>query len=158
MVYFLYCLVHILGSFNSIKYVFPIRGHTYLPNDQDFSLIGKKIKKWTAETPDDWNDLMEEARIHPSPFIVEKITHDMFFNIKKAVGPYFLRQTKPAMKLKDVRMIKIQKDVPFVYVRYHFTGPWHRIMIRNKRKLPEELQLNRIDVDNEDNSSGTDDY
>lgn len=33
MVYFLYCLVHILGLFNSIKYIFPIRGHTYLPND-----------------------------------------------------------------------------------------------------------------------------
>lgn len=45
------------------------------------------------------------------------------------------------MKLKEVRMLKITDDVPYVQVRYHFTGPWHRIQIRNKRKLPEELQF-----------------
>ncbi|CAH2089862.1 unnamed protein product [Euphydryas editha] len=98
MVYFLYCLVHALKLSKNIKYIFPIRGHTYLQNDQDFSLIRNEKKKITAEVPDDWNDIMETS-------------------------------------------VKTGNEDPYVQVRYYSTGPWHRIQIRNKRKLPEELQF-----------------
>lgn len=44
MVRFIYCLVHILKLFKRVTHIFPVRGHSYLPNDQDFSLIGNKKK------------------------------------------------------------------------------------------------------------------
>lgn len=106
--------------------------------------VSLETRKRNAELPDDWNNIMETARRYPSPFNIEKVTHDIFFDIKVAVGQYFLRNSKPAMKLKEVRMIKIEKEFPYVLVRYTFKGPWHRIMIRNKRKLPEALKLNKM--------------
>ncbi|CAH2089734.1 unnamed protein product [Euphydryas editha] len=139
MVYFLYCLVHALKLFKSIKYIFSIRGHTYLPNDQDFSLIRNKKKKMTAEVPDDWNDLMETVRKNPSPFIVEKIKYTELMNIKPTVSLF--TSIKTGNEYERRRMFKIIDDVPYVQVRYYCTDPWHRIQIRNKRKLPEELQF-----------------
>lgn len=39
-------LVHGLNLFDSITYLFPVRGHYYLPNDQDFPLFQEKSEKW----------------------------------------------------------------------------------------------------------------
>nr|CAH7751893.1 unnamed protein product [Callosobruchus chinensis] len=45
MVYFQYMLVHVLKLFKKITHIFPMRGHSFLPNDQDFALIEKKKKQ-----------------------------------------------------------------------------------------------------------------
>nr|CAH7733009.1 unnamed protein product [Callosobruchus chinensis] len=50
--HFLYMLVHCLNLFDTITYIFPIRGHSFLPNDQDFSIISKKKAVETAEIPE----------------------------------------------------------------------------------------------------------
>ncbi|CAH1103747.1 unnamed protein product [Psylliodes chrysocephalus] len=42
MLHFIYFLVHVLKLFDEILYIYPIRGHSYLPNDQDFALIETK--------------------------------------------------------------------------------------------------------------------
>lgn len=36
MVRFLYFIVHVLKLFKTIIHIFPVRGHSFLPNDQDF--------------------------------------------------------------------------------------------------------------------------
>lgn len=144
MVIFLYILVHVVCLFKSVKYVFPIRGHSYLPNKQDFALIGNLKKKHTIETPEEWEDLIKTARKHPSPFEVKSITPDMFFDLKKALEPYFIKTCKPATKIKDARMIKIDQESPFVLVKYNFTGEWTRIHVRTKRPLPSELNFSPL--------------
>lgn len=70
MVRFLYALVHIFKMFKTIINYFPIRGHSRLPNDQDFSLTEVKKRKNTAEIHSDtvWDRIILSAREKPSPF------------------------------------------------------------------------------------------
>ncbi|KAJ8885977.1 hypothetical protein PR048_012183 [Dryococelus australis] len=42
MVHFLFALVHCFHVFKTVMYLFLVRGHSYLPNDQAFSIIDKK--------------------------------------------------------------------------------------------------------------------
>lgn len=66
MVHFLYTLVHSLDMFDCIKYIFPVRGHSFLPNDQDFALIEKKKRKrGIVELPEEWDELIRNARASP---------------------------------------------------------------------------------------------
>lgn len=65
---FLYMLVHCLRMFQSIIHIFPVRGHSFLSNDRDFSLIEKHKKTVTVEVPAEWNEIIQEARVKPSPY------------------------------------------------------------------------------------------
>ncbi|KAF2890228.1 hypothetical protein ILUMI_15945, partial [Ignelater luminosus] len=45
---------HVLKLFDSILYIFPVRGHSCLSNDQDFSLIEKKKRRMErVEVPEE---------------------------------------------------------------------------------------------------------
>lgn len=46
MLHFLFILVHVLNIFDKITYLFLVRGHSYLNNDQDFALIEKRNAIW----------------------------------------------------------------------------------------------------------------
>ena len=75
---------------------------SYLPNDQDFSLIGKKKKStMKVEIPEMCDKIVEEARKHPSSFHLKIMTHEDFIDMKNAVEPFFLKTPKPLMKLYD---------------------------------------------------------
>lgn len=41
------------NRFDSVKVVFPIRGHSYMEGDKDMSLVNSKAY---TETPEDWRD------------------------------------------------------------------------------------------------------
>lgn len=144
MVHFLYCMVHVLNMFDTIKYIFPVRGHSYLPNDQDFSLIGKLKNKVTVETHAEWDAIIESCRSSPTPFNVIKASQDMFFNMKAATESYFTKTPRPAVKLRGLRMYKINKSCEFLKVRESYSGPWLQCNIRSRRILPTELTLNKI--------------
>lgn len=50
------------GRFSKIKHCFPVRGHSFLPNDQDFGVMKKKIKKCDRiYVPDEYYAIMSEA-------------------------------------------------------------------------------------------------
>ena len=133
MVEFLYCLVHVLKIFEKVTYLFPIRGHSYLPNDQDFSLIGKKKKSTIkVEIPEMWDKIVEEARKHPSPFHLKIMTHEDFIDMKNAVEPFFLKTPKPPLKLHEFRMMLFQKEDKHIYLRKSYYGPWERHIVINK--------------------------
>lgn len=52
-----------------IKYMIP--GHSYLPNDADFGIIEKAIRKLQSIfTPDDWFDVIRKAKIKAPVFEV----------------------------------------------------------------------------------------
>lgn len=67
MVYIQYFLVHVLKMFKTVTHLFPVRGHSYLPNDADFALIGNKKKRCSPEVPEDWDKVIREARKYPTP-------------------------------------------------------------------------------------------
>lgn len=141
MVRFLYALVHIFKIFNTITNYFPIRGHSRLPNDQDFSLVEAKKRKNTAEVQSDWDRLISAAREKPSPFRVVNIQQSDFFNMSDALKPFFMPNTKPPMKIKSVRVIKISADIDYIQTKHTYTGAWETIHLRNRKKLVTELTL-----------------
>lgn len=141
MVHFLYMLVHYFKMFKQINYIFPIRGHSYLPNDQDFALISKRKIKETAETPQEWIDIINGCRESPSPFNVVNVERSMFYDIKEATDRYFLKTPKPAVALKNLRMYRIHAETPVFAVRDHYNSAWRSCIIRNKKKFPSELQF-----------------
>ncbi|KAJ8890299.1 hypothetical protein PR048_009807 [Dryococelus australis] len=54
IVHFLFTLVHCFHVFITVTYLFPVRGHSYLPNTQDFSLIDrKKLHNESVELPEE---------------------------------------------------------------------------------------------------------
>lgn len=142
MVRFLYFVVHVLNLFKSVVHIFPIRGHSFMPNDQDFSIISKKKEKVTVETPQEWDNIIANCRLKPSPFKVINVNKSNLFDVKKAIEPYFLKTPKLPLKMKTLIMYKISQENPdIVLVRESYSGPWSRSLIRSKTKLTKELTL-----------------
>lgn len=142
MVRFLYFVVHVLKLFKSVTHIFPIRGHSFLPNDQDFAIISKKKEKVTVETPQEWDNIIATSRSKPTPFTLVNVDQSNLYDVKKTVEPYFLKTPKPPLKLKTLRMYKVSKENPgVVLVRDSYCGPWSRSLIRNKTKIPNEFAL-----------------
>ena len=141
MVYFQYILVHALKLFKKVTHVFPIRGHSFLPNDQDFALIEKKKRRNSPEVPEDWDALIKEARVKPSPFVVVNMTQDMFFNIQNVCSSYFLKVPRPKLGLREARIIEISSDSAYVQTKNTYSGPWTYCAVRNKKVLQNNLEL-----------------
>jgi hypothetical protein len=64
MIHFIYFLVHVLKLFDEVHYIFPVRGHSYLPNDQDFARRAEKV-----EILEEWDNLIPKAREKPSHLV-----------------------------------------------------------------------------------------
>lgn len=142
MVRFLYFIVHVLKIFQTVMHIFPVRGHSFLPNDQDFSIISKIKAKATVELPGEWDDIINKSRSKPSPFKVVNVNQSNLYNVEKAVSPYFLKVPKPPLKLKSIRMYKVSREDPgFIFTKDSYSGAWTKSMVRNKSKLPNELAL-----------------
>ena len=58
---FLLKLIHD-GQFEQIDHFFLVRGHTFLPNDRDFSVIEKRKKVEKAYIPADWVKVVSTAK------------------------------------------------------------------------------------------------
>lgn len=144
MVYFQYMLVHSLKLFKKVTHVFPIRGHSFLPNDQDFALIEKKKRRNSPEVPEDWDALIQEARIKPSPFVVVNMTRDMFFDIQNACSSYFLKTPRPTLGLREARIIEISSDSAYVKTKNTYSGLWTHSAVRNKKALQSYIELKKL--------------
>lgn len=144
MVHFIYFLVHVLKLFDEVIYIFPVRGHSYLPNDQDFALIEKKKRRIErVELPNHWDRLIKKARVKPSQFEVVKMDQHHFFNIKSATENYFLKAAKPPLQIKKIREMIVKINDPTISVRDSYNGFWRSSIIRNKVRLPDGITLER---------------
>lgn len=141
MMHFLYMLVHCLKLFDRITYIFPIRGHSFLPNDQDFSVISKRKAVETAEIPEHWDTIIETCRQKPSPFNVVKVQQKDIFNFKLSTQKFFTKNPRPPVQLKSLRMYRIQQCNKFLEVRDSYSGPWRQSIIRNKTPLTNTIEL-----------------
>ncbi|KAK4320631.1 hypothetical protein Pmani_008514 [Petrolisthes manimaculis] len=72
-------LVH-SQRFYLIKHYFMMPGHSYMPCDQDFGHLEKFFTPREIYTTDHYIELMREAR-QRNPFIVVKMTSEMFFDL-----------------------------------------------------------------------------
>lgn len=63
------------------------------------------------------------------------MTQDMFFNIKDACSPYFLKSPRPSLNLRQARFIEVSADSPYVKTRETYSGPWTQCAVRNKKTM-----------------------
>src|SRR5258705_6768596 len=95
---FCYCVVHYWKIVPMLIHVFPIRGHSFLPNDTDFHLIGGKKYCTLADTPDDWDQVSKSARKFPTPFTLVKPDVADFKNYRD----FFLILQKGQMSVEHI--------------------------------------------------------
>lgn len=67
----------------TIKIVFLLPGHTYMPVDSVHATIERFIKKRIVWAPSEWETIIANARINPKPFDVVRMQHSDFQNWKK---------------------------------------------------------------------------
>ena len=144
MIWFWYMVVHVLKKIDCVIHIFPIRGHSFLPNDADFHLFSNARKTILADIPEDWDKVVLEVRKTPKPFILEKAKQEDFFNIKDMLKPYFRANYGKNFKLRQVRMYKIDRDnVGEVIAKQNsFFGSWERFKILKKTVYLQQFPIN----------------
>ncbi|CAH1963203.1 unnamed protein product [Acanthoscelides obtectus] len=128
---------------DSAEYIFPMRGHSFLPNDSDFASIEKKKRRLErAERPEDWVKVILNARMKPSPFYLVEVKQYDFFDIKSATSNYFLNNSEPAIDIKNIRILRITSQTSTLFLKDTYNGPF-QITIVAQSNLPCTIQLER---------------
>lgn len=85
---YLFSLVY-TGRFRYIRHTFPVRGHSFLPNDRDFGRTEvKKRQNERIYTPSQWVDVIKQAR-QRKPFDVVEADQSMFLDFDVHFTPLF---------------------------------------------------------------------
>ncbi|KAG5875566.1 hypothetical protein JTB14_016936 [Gonioctena quinquepunctata] len=77
LIRYLNYLVHVFTRFETVKVIFPIRGHSYMECDKNMCLITCKT---ITELPEDWVKTFRSSRQNSSPFKVEEEDQSMVRN------------------------------------------------------------------------------
>lgn len=110
--------------FSKIKHYFPVRGYSFLPNDQDFGVIKKKIKKCDRiYVPDQYYSIMSEASPRFSVFL---LSTNQVMEFSKWWTTYYKKTV-----LSDLLEKKFQKNS-----RHHLAHPFicHFSMTKIKKE------------------------
>jgi hypothetical protein len=83
---FIHHLIFEVKPFDTIKMVFPIRGHSYLECDKSMGLANQKSH---AEIPEDWRAVLRNSRTKPSPFIVIDCHQQIFKHCSNFLNPLY---------------------------------------------------------------------
>ncbi|KAJ8879801.1 hypothetical protein PR048_020409 [Dryococelus australis] len=79
--------------FNDIKVTFPIRGYSLLPNDMDFGIIRRKLRKDERYyTVDEVAELIKHSSKIPNKFSIVKMEVDYFIDYSSC-WPKFYKRT-----------------------------------------------------------------
>ena len=101
---FLLKLVHD-GQFEQIDHFFLVRGHTFLPNDRDFSVIERRKKVEKAYLPSDWVRVVSTAKT-TKPFETVHMKQEEFLDHKlvatKSSKVKFTDSTNHALTFREV--------------------------------------------------------
>ena len=138
-------------QFEQIDHKFLVRGHTYLPNDRDFSHIEKRKPSARIYIPEHWEEVISSSR-KSDPFQIQKMTPDLFQDFS-TLEKQFTRRKK-STDGEDVLISKVtwmnfgQASVNYrgativknhpdeVWLRYTYVSaePWSKVSILKGRK------------------------
>ena len=150
------------NSYESIDHKFLVRGHTYLPNDRDFSSIEARKRVEKAFIPSDWVRIVRESRVK-NPFIVNHCTQEIFENHKDSTTSLktrFTDQNNETLNFRDVVWFSYGESEEYncttgkmdyvshkndVWCRYTYSTlePWKKVKCfkRGRSNLPQPSQL-----------------
>lgn len=123
---FCHYVVSFVKRLESIKITFPIRGHSYMECDRNMSLINQKSP---CEVPEDWVNVIQNARVKPSPFQVFSVDYPFFRDWNSFLAPHYMK--KNPIATRPVREILFQSEHSrLVEHRSSFNGHWESTPIR----------------------------
>jgi len=110
-------------SYNIITQKFLESGHSFLPNDSDFGDIEKRLKHHSeVYIPQQYYDVIREARSSSKPFKVVEMTQDDFFStatLEKAIVNRKTSTSKEPISWMNAKQIQVRRDHPlFLFFRY----------------------------------------
>ena len=144
------------GRFSRVDHKFLVRGHTYLPNDRDFSHIEKRKDTAVVYLPSDWEKVVEEACLQ-KPFTVHRMSQDEFLDYSELMTQHSQRKKdsncKPVLISKAAWMNFGQdedsKGVPlkhpnelWIWYTYDTREAWSKVsLLKGRRKTPPSKTL-----------------
>ena len=110
VMHYLFTLV-VQGRFSYIRHTFPVRGHSFLPNDRDFGRT--ELAKRTNErvyTPAEWMDIIKGAR-RRKPFEVVAVDQCLFVGYADHFNPLFKKAVKGGQTYLGAHSTSVATDV-----------------------------------------------
>ena len=115
---YLFTLVR-TGRFKFIQHHFPVRGHSFLPNDRDFGRTeSKKKRQERVYTPEQWHDVIRSAR-RRNPFTVTPVSQNMVKEYSLHFTPHFKKSVRSGKQ-----PLSMQKARVFEYSETHASQVW----------------------------------
>lgn len=128
---FLHHVVHEQKRLDSVKVTFPIRGHSYMETDKNMGIIKHKNR---YETLDELCDLVQSARIKPSPFVVTKIDTTNQYIFRQWTNQLSrLYRKKCPFPIREIKEFEVLVQHPRT-IRYRntYNGLWETAVIKDK--------------------------
>ncbi len=122
-------LFALMKAFPSIsaEYVFPIRGHSFLPVDRVFGRIEQQVrKKETILMPEEYYEILHN---HGNVHIYWQ--HWKAYDFKAETQVFV--KTQKSFKLSDARMLELRNDQPGFKAVYNSEYCFHSILKRGKK-------------------------
>lgn len=147
------------NQFQQIDHKFLVRGHTYLPNDRDFSHIEKRKATAQVFVPNQWEDVITAAR-QKNPYRVQRMTADLFFDFTVMEKSYTRRKkdtSKKPVLISKVTWMNfgqtvtkrngqevVEKHLNEVWLRYSYdeSEEWSKVsLLKGRRKDQPNVDL-----------------
>ncbi|RVE43346.1 hypothetical protein evm_011986 [Chilo suppressalis] len=103
-----------MPNVKSITHKFLIKGHTQNEGDAAYSTIERQIKKALRSgpiyVPDQYVQLIRDAKKKGNKFIINEMSHSEFYNIKNLADQKLNKNTDgETVKIGDIKIIRIEK-------------------------------------------------
>lgn len=105
------------GRFKIINQYYPVRGHSFLPCDRNFSVIKRAVRKLDRiYSPGQYQELIRTAKKRFPPFEVKRVQRDSILNFKDWWPQYFkktckdLHKTGQTFNLSKYRHLKFAEE------------------------------------------------
>ena len=107
------------GRFKFIQHHFPVRGHSFLPNDRDFGRTeSKKKRQERVYTPEQWHDVIRSAR-RRNPFTVTPVSQNMVKEYSLHFTPHFKKSVRSGKQPQSMQKARV-----FEYSETHASQVW----------------------------------
>ena len=135
---FIHWLVHVVRRFDSVKIVFPIRGHSYMESDKDFGLLNQHTH---AQVPAEWWEQLRLSRNKPRPFVVIECDQSMFYAMKDYLGTARVYKNSCPFPTRPIKEFLCNKDYNQQIVKY--CDSWNGVLttsviVQRGKTLPQK--------------------
>lgn len=134
-------LHHITTEKNIVTVVFPIRGHSYMEPDKNMGLL---LRHSDAETPQEFREVIQLARVKPSPFEVVSFNREDFKQLDRFLSSkYSKKLNTPTRPIKELRIH--QNKIRTIEHRDTYTSPFlSTVVLPPQRRSSKKRQPHKL--------------